>query len=132
MRRKRFKHHLDTIIDILNGYQIVLDYNKFFERGFGEYNFNLLTGDLFFNGEKINPYPIFNFIYHWFKQDLKKHNISKQFIKIANVTVTVISPLPNSLIFKRNSAIVFPTNISVVIITDKVEYKKQSNGNIFN
>lgn len=143
MRRKRFKHHLDTVIDILKGYQILLNYNYFATRGEGEYKLDLLTGNLFFNGKKIKTYPIFNFIYNWFDKDLKKHHIPKQLIKTAIVIITLASNLSQTrsklsyfqwfknLIFPKKLPI-FTTEILVQIITDEIEYKKQSQGIIFN
>lgn len=143
MRRKRFKHHLDTIIDILNGYKILLDYDNFARKGLGKYDLELLSGNLFFNGKKIKQYHVFNFIYYWFNEDLKKHNISKQFIKTASVTLIIVSKLyqtrnkfsyflwGKNLICTKNSA-VFITKILVHIVTDEIEYRKQSQGSIFN
>ena len=143
MKSKRLNHYADAIIGILNGYQIYRSHSYFDKYGEGEYYFNLNNGELKFNGNNIDPFPIFRSIKDWFDKDVKKHTIDVENFHQTTVEISVFNKHQKELRFVKRKWLFFPIfinhkwneydmNILVNIITDQNKhYSKKSTGLIW-
>jgi len=143
MKSKRLNHYADAMIGILNGYRIFESHSYFDKYGEGEYYFNLNSGELKFNGNNIDLFPIFRSIKEWFDNDVKKHTIDVENFHQTTVEISVFNKQLKERRFHKRKRSLFPIfiydkwnqydmNILVNIVTDqKKHYSKKSSGIIW-
>ncbi len=141
MKRKRLNHFGDAVIGILTGYQVLTNADYFTKYGQGDYELDLLTEKLKFNGSTIESFPIFLFLQKWFNNEIIKNKIDKNFITLASIELKVGPPTGEKirietkwLFFKRVVEIDrydYKIIIKLNLKTDEKDYSKQGIGAIW-
>lgn len=136
MKRKRLNNFADSIIGILTGYQIVLNYQAFKNHGEGKYILDLMSGKFTFNENEEEKFVIFKNLLNWFNNEIENNNIGKKYLTEARVVFQVSNEkmverrfelkrwffFKKVFIFKNPE---FKTKIQVYIKTDEKDYSKE-------
>lgn len=127
MRRKRLQHHTDIFCDMFSGWKIVNDMKSLTELESGIIEFDFLNKTQKLNGTKSKiDFNMFYEISEWFAEDLKKHNIEMELLKIAKLNAEFNIKLISGKKKSRTKGI---TELNLIlnssILTNEKEYKSE-------
>lgn len=127
MRRKRLQHHTDIFCDMFSGWKIVNDMKSLTELESGIIEFDFLNKTQKLNGTKSKiDFNMFYEISEWFAEDLKKHNIEMELLKIAKLNAEFNIKLISGKKKSRTKGI---TELHLIlnssILTNEKEYKSE-------
>jgi hypothetical protein len=87
MRRKRLKHHVDTLCHMFRGWQLLNDYQTLTELGSGRLEIDFLHETCEHNGRSVSQLSIARAVRAWWLEDLAAHRIPFDDIHEARLTV---------------------------------------------
>ena len=127
MRRKRLQHNTDIFCEMFSGWKIVNDMKSLTELESGIIEFDFLNKTQKLNGTKSKiDFNMFYEISEWFAEDLKKHNIEMELLKIAKLNAEFNIKLISGKKKSRTKGI---TELNLIlnssILTNEKEYKSE-------
>ena len=91
MRRKRFKHYIDTFIDIFAGMRTFGNLPEFASLGSGSVKVDILHRQCLRDGTLLDPVPqSFQYMFEWFHRDLANNSIPEAEISVAEFDVDLV------------------------------------------
>jgi hypothetical protein len=87
MSIKRLKHHAQNLGQMFCGWELMFDYKRLAELENGNLFLNVLTGECFHNGNKIEPLKIVTGLRKWLVADLEANKLNINQIECAELSV---------------------------------------------